>query len=190
MNMSSEDTLALSTTVSRIQSPTGAYPPQNSMLELGRELTLTESSSAYYTNAATKKENDIDVELEESNGKSRSALKKLYRLSQQAFQNMSPEAWNRRSKVTDISNVQNATNDPHIQIELATPSYQYTVEDKKKLIALMSQCLVRYGCPSHRIVSINNDTCVISKKKKRGGEVAVLHSTKVLNIPFENRNHL
>lgn len=159
--MSSEDTLALSTTISRIQSPTGAYHPQHSMLELGRELTLTESSSAYYTNAATKKENDLDVDLEASNGTSRSALKKIYRLSQQAFQNISPEAWNRRSKVDDISNVQNATNDPHIQIELATPSYQYTLEDKKKLIALMSQCLVRYGCPSHRIVRIDNENFII-----------------------------
>ncbi|KAI8584123.1 hypothetical protein K450DRAFT_168768 [Umbelopsis ramanniana AG] len=66
---------------------------------------------------------------------------------------MSPEVWNKRPKVNDSSNPQNATNDSHIQIELATPTYQYTTEDKKKLIALMSQCLVRYGCPSHRIES-------------------------------------
>jgi hypothetical protein len=152
LNMSSEDTLAYSTNVSRIQFPTGTFAPQNPKFDGGNGRSLTESSPTSYVDTTTKKENEI--EEDHSKATNGNAFKKLYRLSQQTYNHITANDWNRRSNVNSPSAAQNETGDGHIGIDLGTLPYRYTIEEKKKLIVLMSQCLVRYGCPSHRIVSV------------------------------------
>lgn len=168
-NMSSEDTLAYPT-ASRIQSPTAAFSPKYPSSDLGTSLNLTDSSATYH-------ENDIEgiIKCEDgahgrpnSRNTESNAIKKLYRLSQQTFSNISTKAWtsNKRDGMYETARNRNDTENRHIHIELGVSPHRASIEDKKKLISLMSQCLVRYGCPSHRIVSnlILNVPSVMNKR--------------------------
>jgi hypothetical protein len=163
MNISSDDTLAYPN-VSRIQSPKRAYswghhrPDYQGKVhnkvseERERDDTIVPASHGYITTGTPYHEAESNV------------LKRIYRLSQQTFNDFAAN-WNgdyresrrrrydRRSKIMDSSRLQRDLEDPDCNIEMHPVSTNSSLEDKKKLLALMSQCLVRSGCPSHRIVS-------------------------------------
>ncbi|KAM3585965.1 pheromone-regulated protein prm10 [Umbelopsis sp. WA50703] len=168
MNISSDDTLAYPN-VSRIQSPKRAYswghhrPDYQGKVhnkvseERERDDTIVPASHGYITTGTPYHEAESNV------------LKRIYRLSQQTFNDFAAN-WNgdyresrrrrydRRSKIMDSSRLQRDLEDPDCNIEMHPVSTNSSLEDKKKLLALMSQCLVRSGCPSHRIESSLDQT--------------------------------